>query len=539
MIGVGLALIIAALLPSVALASTERVPADYFGTNFQNPYDMRPEIRDGHLTSIAATGMTQVRLPIPWSMIEPDTPRSGEHTYRWIKVDDQIEAFARHGLQAQALFAYAPTWASNATQQEAQQCRDDGAAGLAPGTPVGYAAAARALAARYGPGGTFWEARPGLDPQPIRLFEIWNAPNTAGAWCPRVDPEGYAHMFVLAAEQIRGVVPGAEIVVGGVGIGARTQGGSLATDAYLKRMMAAEPSIKTIADAVGAHLYPGPRLETQLNSLRTLREWMRAAGIPDSTPMLLNEIGFSRVGAIAMTEPERTASYANVTSQLPRVNCNVSGVLQYTWTTPERDLNNAEDWFGIANPGTAELYSSGQEYVKWTHIFRGQHPVPAPRESIDICPGMPPPDQDGDGTPDEDDEFPLDPDPDGGGGGGGGGEAGRSFNCSERMATLTRKIAGSVGADRRRFERKYLKTQRRCVPCKRKMARIKRRVDDAGQAQQRRLMSRYRRIKRNCAPCIRRLHELQLATLSVSDAQRAVLLRKHVRVRRRCTGTKD
>lgn len=534
-LGVSLALVVVAAPP--ANASSARVPADYFGTNLQNPYSMQAEIRDRHVAAIAATGMTQVRLPIPWSMIEPEPPRAGVHSYSWAKVDDQIQALANQGLQAQALFAYAPQWASNATAWEAQQCRENGAAGLASGWPAGYAAASRALAARYGPGGTFWADHPGLDPRPIRLYEIWNAPNTSGSWCPKVDPEGYAHMFVLAAERIRAVVPGAEVVVGGFGLGGPTQGGSVATDEFMRRMMAAEPSIRTVADAVGAHVYPGPRPEAQLYPLRTLRAWMRAAGIPDSTPMLLNEVGFTRVGAIAMTEPERTASYANITSQLPRVNCNVSGVINYTWTTSERDGSNPEDWFGVANPGTAELYASGQEYVRWTQIFRGEQPVPAPRSSIDLCPGMPPVDQDNDGTPDENDEFPLNPDRDGSGDDGGGDSGGdRNFDCSKRMVSLTRKIANSDGAAKRRYERKYLRTQRQCVPCKRKLARIKRKLKSSDGARERELESRYRRIRRNCAPCIDRLHELELAALSASEPELAIILRKHARVRRGCTG---
>lgn len=530
-----LALVVVAAAP--ANASSARVSADYFGTNLQNPYPMRPEIRDRHVAAIADTGMTQVRLPIPWSMIEPEPPRAGVHSYSWAKVDDQIQALAKEGLQAQAMLAYAPQWASNATAQEAQECRESGAAGLASGWPVGYAAAARALAVRYGPGGTFWAEHPGLDPRPIRLYEIWNAPNTSGTWCPRVNPEAYAYTFVLAAERIRAVVPRAEVVVGGFGLGAATAAGSVATDEFMRRMMAAQPSIKRAADAVGAHVYPGPRLEAQLYPLRTLRGWMQAAGIPNSIPMLVNEIGFTRAGPNAMTEPERTTGYANITSQLPRVNCNVSGVVNYTWTTSERDGSNLQDWFGVANPSTADLYVSGQEYVRWTQIFRGEQPVPAPRSSIELCPGMPPVDQDNDGTPDENDEFPLNPDRDGSGDGGGGDGGGdRNFDCSKRMVSLTRKIANSDGAAKRKYERKYLRTQRQCVPCKRKLARIKRKLKSSDGAREQELKSRYRRIRRNCAPCIDRLHKLEFAALTASASELAIILRKHTRVRRGCTG---
>ena len=527
--------VVSAMAAPAATAAAPRVPADYFGTNMQNPYALRSEVRDRQLASIAANGLTQVRLPIPWSMIEPEPPRHGTHRYRWVKPDAEIRALARFGLHAQAMLAYAPDWASNATPEEAARCRRHGAAGLAAGAPKAYAKAARALAARYGPGGDFWAEHPGLNPRPIRLYEIWNAPNTAGAWCPRVDPEGYAHMFVLAADRIRAVIPRATLVVGGVGIGARTQGGSLATDEYLRRMVAAEPSIKASGDAVGAHFYPGQNLSTQLSGLPRLRGWLRAAGFRDSTPMLVNEIGFSRVGSIAMTEPERTASYANVTRQLPRVNCNVSGVLQYTWATPERDLGNAEDWFGIVNPGTGQPYSSGHEYVKWTRIFRGDHHLPAPTGSIDLCPGMPPPDRDGDGVPDEDDEFPLNPDRDSGGGGGGGaGGPGPNPRCSARLANLTEKIVTTKGAKRKAAKRRYRRLQRRCVPCKRRLAAIKRKVKNADGAHQQRLKSRHRRVKRKCSRCVGRLRSLQHATLNATEVQRAALLQKHERVRKRC-----
>ena len=405
--GVGLLAFLAAATPS--RAGSVRVPSDYFGVNFTGIYQQYAAQRDRQLTAISDAGLTQVRLPIGWNTIEPNAPDSSGHHYSWSTVDSQVLALAQHGLQAQGMFAYAPAWATNATVAEQTKCRERGAVGLAAGAPVQYAAAAKALAQRYGPGGAFWSAHSGVTPQPIRRWEVWNAPNTAGTWCPKVDPEGYAIMFMLTADAIRSVNPNAEVVVGGVGIGAKTQYGSVSTPEFLDRIVRTKPGIVNAATAVGVHIYPGPNLNTQLNGIVMLRGWLRDAGFPDRVPMLVNEVGFTRVGDNKETEPERVASYQNVTTKLPRTNCNISGVLQYTWTTREQNLANPEDFFGIANWGTAALEPSAVEYSHDVRLERGELSAEAPTATIEACPGMPKPDTDGDGTPDESDYYPLDP----------------------------------------------------------------------------------------------------------------------------------
>ncbi len=395
---------------SGASASSVRVPNDYFGTNLPNSYTLADDLRDLHLAKMVSGGITELRLPIPWSMIEKTPPKNdGTHAYTWGLVDDEIGAMARHGIRVQSLFAYAPNWAASGSQAQINNCRSRGVAGLGTSTPKNYAAAAGAVARRYGPNGQFWQAHPELTPRPIRVHEIWNAPNTSGTWCPTVTPGGYAEVFHQAQLAIRAFDPGAQIVIGGMGIGAKTQGGSMSTPEFLKKMTAAKPSIRTSASAMAIHLYPGKTLASQLNGLPLFREWLRAAGIPNTMPMLLNEIGFSRAGAIDMTEDERVASYANVMSKLPRTNCNLNGVLQYTWTTRDQNGQDAEDMFGIAQMGTAEMYPSGREFVGWTLNFRGLLTSEAPRGTLMICPGMPKPDQDRDGVLDESDYYPLDP----------------------------------------------------------------------------------------------------------------------------------
>lgn len=404
----GFALALAGLSPG-AHARAPRVPGGYFGVNFQNVHHLQAHARAAQLRSMHRHRVKQVRFPVPWSMVEPDPPDRRGHHYRWRRINRSLAALARHHVRAQATIAHAPPWASSATPEQQLQCRQRGAEGLGAGAPRAYAALARAVARRYGSHGRFWTARPALPYKPIRLFEIWNAPNTAGTWCPQVDPEGYGIMFAKAARAIRGAQPHARVVVGGVGSGARTQNGSVATDEFLRRMTAAKPAVRRLASAVGVHVYPGKDPTRQLSTIPLLRSWIRAAGFPDRTPMLVNEIGFSRAGSLDFTEPERVIAYRSVMSRLPRTNCNVSGILAYTWSTRQQDLADAEQWFGIVDPSSGALYPSGREFVKWVRRFRGHGRRDAPRRTLMLCPGMPKPDQDGDGVLDEDDSYPLNP----------------------------------------------------------------------------------------------------------------------------------
>ena len=81
----------------------------------------------------------------------------------------------------------------------------------------------------------------------------------------------------------------------------------------------------------------------------------------------------------------------------------------HAWTTAEADPANADDWYGIADPDDQSLYPSGCAFTNVVARYEGRGATPAPRRTIRVCGGPPPPDQDGDGTPDSEDDYPLDP----------------------------------------------------------------------------------------------------------------------------------
>jgi hypothetical protein len=418
------------ILCASAEASSVRVSADYYGINFQQLRKMTPSERAKHLDRIDALGIHEMRLNIPWARVEPTAPAGGVHTYRWDEADSEIADLARHGIRAQVNMTQTPLW--NAKTDLFADLKCNNSSSRAPISIAPYSALAQAVASRYGRNGSFWTINPALPAKPVVRYEIWNEPNLRGGWCPNPEPELYADMFVGASSAIRGVDPQAEVITGGVAPPTSEDpkyGLNIST--FFARATARQPGLSKLATAASVHVYPPADPHKQLERVAWFRDQLRAGGISDSTPMLVNEIGWATNGGSgAFTESERTQAYTAAAVNIPRTNCNVLGMLPHTWTSAQQNPKNPEDWFGIARPATAEPYPSALAYSNAIKLMRGELSVEAPAQTLLACEGMPPPDTDGDGVPDERDYYPTDPTRsappagDGGGGGDGGGDGG-------------------------------------------------------------------------------------------------------------------
>lgn len=433
--------------PPSANAASERVPADYFGVNMHDAWSIDDARRGHHFSRIRAAGITQVRVVMPWRMLQPTAPTTSDPTYYFAKADKVVASAAKAGLEVQVILAQAPNWASDVDGFDEFVCNSSaGIHSLAPAirNAVAFAGVAKAVAARYGADGGFWAAHPTLPARPIRTYEIWNEQHLKGAWCPRPEPEVWARYFVEAARAIRAVQPSASVVTGGIGLlGAnRPEPDYVPMDDFLRRAVTREPAILNLASAVAVHAYPGFEVERQLHTLNRLRTAVRDAGIPDGMPMLLNEIGWHWKGTDEFTEAERVEAYRVLTHHVPRTNCNVSGILQHSWFSNEASRDRWS-WVGIAYPFSGDLYPSGIEYVKGIALQRGKGPGEAPTATLMACPGMPKPDTDGDGAKDEDDYYPLDPTR--GGGGGGGGAPSRSLTVAKAGSGSGTVTSGPAG----------------------------------------------------------------------------------------------
>jgi hypothetical protein len=78
-----------------------------------------------------------------------------------------------------------------------------------------FAAFAAAAAARYGPGGSYWQSC-GCTPEPIQAWEVWNEENNGYWWAGDASASAYASVFSATRTALRGVDPQARVVVGGL-----------------------------------------------------------------------------------------------------------------------------------------------------------------------------------------------------------------------------------------------------------------------------------------------------------------------------------
>jgi hypothetical protein len=517
------AVVALAVCAPAANATSKRVPTEYYAMNYPAISTDSPARRQMHLGAIARSGIDEIRTTIHWNEIEARPPTAAGHSWRFVRPDTWIGDAARAGLRTQLTFAYTPPWASGAKGLDNTFCRSFNTVSDYPADPAQYVAALRQMVRRYGRDGTFWDENPGLTRRPVRSWEIWNEQNLTSYWCPAPNPELYADLFVLAARAVKSIDPEATVVFGGMTL-ASPSGAFAAPGPFLRRATLRQPSIRGLADAIGIHAYPYEPPASQLNVIAQFREQLRHGTIPDTTPMLLNEIGWTTGGQYPLTEAQRVERYDRMTRDLPRTNCNVSGMTPHAWTTREQNINQETDFYGLAAPMTGNPYPAGRAYVDAAALMRGETAQDPPTAEIATCAGMPRIDRDDDGVPDEDDPFPVDPQRPGGG-------------CSQRLADLTMLVVSATGKQERRAAlRKYRAAQRRCIPCARKYAKLSKRIAAATGSKRDALRAKRQRLRHRCTPCMRRLQRLQRRTLAAPPDVIANLVERHDRARRRCTG---
>jgi len=408
-----LLLLVVSLVPAAsAAASSDRVPAGFYGINFQRIAQLGAAAQDVQLSSITSLGVDQVRFNASWAAIEPVAPKNGQHTYRWGAMDQQIAAMARRGIRAQPTLTQTPDWDAVQGSWVDLQCAK--ASSRSPVAVEPYAQFVKAFASRYGRGGTFWAANQGLPTLPVLRYEIWNEPNLKGGWCPKPQPWLYADMYVGAAQAIRSVDPGAVVYTGGVAPpsakNAKNHDAYLGVAQFFGDATARRPNLSDYMSAAAVHIYPGTDGQKQLDRLAWFRSQLHAGRIPDRIPMVINEIGWAtHVGKTPLTEDERAAAYGKMTINYARTNCNVGGILPHTWISPQQSANNPEDWYGIANPSTGAPYDSADRFSYGLGLMEGRLAVEPPMKTLMACPDMRLPDSDNDGAPDENDYYPFDP----------------------------------------------------------------------------------------------------------------------------------
>jgi polysaccharide biosynthesis protein PslG len=319
-------------------------------------------VADRSLSEIRRLGATFVRSPLNWQVIEPRPPLAGEHRYAFGSLDRWMTVLSRDRLRWQPIgIGSAPAWALDPPAL---------AAGCGPATPPRprpYAAMMRALAERYGPGGSFWSAHPDLPYDPVTTYEVWNEPNLATFWCPRPDPAAYARIYLAAHQAIHAADPEATVLLGGLAPVTASEPQEaptkMAVGDFLARAIQAKPGLPDGVDAVAVHPY-APTPGAVLRTVVWFRNALSGAGL-GGVPMTVNEFGWPTRGSegplAPVTEATRARYIAAATRNLAGSGCGLIGIAPHTWISPQHGSLGGK-WYGLANPLTGRPYPSARAY---------------------------------------------------------------------------------------------------------------------------------------------------------------------------------
>jgi hypothetical protein len=199
-----LAVSVAAIAAMAPAASA--LPGDFWGVSPQATPSAEQFLR------LRSGGVDSVRIPIPWSSVQPTGPADANFT----NVDALVSGAAAAGLNVLPFVYDAPPWAVT-------PARVPGSTASAPKTlPVKTGAQRTAWAnflklvvGRYGPGGAFWAANPGLPEDSIRTWQIWNEENFK-YFVVRPSPSDYGKLINVSYTAITSVDPSAKLILGGM-----------------------------------------------------------------------------------------------------------------------------------------------------------------------------------------------------------------------------------------------------------------------------------------------------------------------------------
>jgi hypothetical protein len=223
-------------------------------------------------------GAGSVRFQLSWPAIQP-TP-SGP--FDWSQVDPQVAGAAESGLTMLPFLFGTPAWAGDCSGVNPSVCDRVLPTRSAVGE-TGWKLFLAEAVKRYGPTGTFWtDTSDQYNPpySPIRLWQIWNEPNSAEFAPPRPSAISYYRLLQISNAAIKGVDPGASIVLAGLFRPVR----NFLTQLYR------QAGARDLFDVVALHPYSAT-LEDLSARLQEARTVMKRAG-DRATPLWVTELGW-------------------------------------------------------------------------------------------------------------------------------------------------------------------------------------------------------------------------------------------------------
>jgi hypothetical protein len=236
--------------------------------------------RGAELAHARALGVRWIREELRWNQVET---RPGH--FRWQRFDALLADAAARGLHVLPLLIGTPWWAGS------------GMLAL-PQDPAAFGAFAAQTAARYGPGGAFWRARPRLDARLAPVwFELWNEPYMPSFSTGGIDPARYAQMVGAATTAGHAANPRTRWLMA-ADLEYRDAAGQQRN--WLAAIAAADPGLLARVDGVAVHPYsfdaPGTKssvaLAFRFDRIDAIAGELSRYGAA-KVPLWITEIGWS------------------------------------------------------------------------------------------------------------------------------------------------------------------------------------------------------------------------------------------------------
>lgn len=238
-------------------------------------YGTNSTYRGCALSQLAANGVRIIRQPLRWSEIER---ARGLYDFSWW--DPYMAALAKHRIQLLPILFQSPDWRAK---------KGSARGAYPPRKNSEMASFATRVAKRYGPGGTFWKANPGLPRVPVRSWQIWNEPNLPYYWPPKPNARQYAKLLASVGGAIKRVDRKAEIVTAGLPQSSLT--GAVPQRAYVRALYRAGAAKHF--DTLAIHSYTESHRDL-VKQLEGLREEVRSHRGREK--MWITEIGWATGG---------------------------------------------------------------------------------------------------------------------------------------------------------------------------------------------------------------------------------------------------
>jgi hypothetical protein len=342
-----------------AQAAKRRVPFGFFGVN-----GLSGGVSDASLESqtalMARSGVESVRLDLCWCALNPRP-----NVFDFSNTDRFVASYARHGLAVLATIVGTPTWASS--QPSGPPYPGPGA--YAPSSPQLFAGFMTAMVTRYGPHGTFWKLNPGLRPDPVRLWQVWNEERITTFWATQPWAPTYTQLLRAAYLAIHHADRGAKVVLGSLAAVPGSAQWGQAEDLYragAKRYFD-ELSIHAFSD--GEQVPVSVSIDHMALIFKLVRDVMKRHG-DGSKPLIDTELTWpAAVGSVpsrrllgleATPRGERlrlTAAYNYLATHMRQL-----GVAQAYWYTWASDFNpnNPGSGVGYDFAGLVRSFADGR-----------------------------------------------------------------------------------------------------------------------------------------------------------------------------------